>query len=264
MFLYHNTNSIFHYLNGFTKIILFLVLAPIMLFSADTLAVLFMLFLLLAGMLISTKPESGQLIILYPAFIVSLFMSISLFFGHFEKTAVEEVYLFTDLKIIDFSITSTNLIEASRSFMKLLGTSFACFILLFTTTPRDLIAGMRKAKIPEVIILVLSLTLRFWGVMIEDVKKVINAQYCRGINFKDKNLFIRIKNFLSIITPLIYILIKRSQITGLALTLKGYGSTNKRTVYYNPALTLLDKRAFIISIVLVITFVGYSVLSQNQ
>jgi energy-coupling factor transport system permease protein len=255
--LYQNTNSMFHYLNGFTKIIIFVLMAPILLFCTQSLLVKMGLFLLISALLLLTKPSKLQLVFIYPAFIVSLFMSVTAFFG--ATKANEDVLFYVNLKIIEFSITPIHLVEALHTFLQLLGTSFAFFILLFTTTTKDLVAGMRKARVPEVLVLIFSITLRFWGVMVDDIKKIIDAQYCRGVDFKDKHWGKRIRNFLSILSPLIYILIKRSQITGLALTLKGFGSGKKKAIYYSPALSAIDKRSIVAALVVSSVVIVYSV-----
>ncbi len=256
--LYQNTNSAFHYLNGFTKIIIFVLIAPLLLFLTQSFLIKLILFLVITLLLLFTKPSKLQLIFIYPALVVSLFMSLTLFFGKITENS--DIMFYLDFKIIEFSITSTNIVDALSTFFQLLGTSFAFFILLFTTAPKDIVAGMRKARIPEVFVLIFSITFRFWGVMIDDIRRIIDAQYCRGVNFKDKNWRKRIQNFLSILSPLIYILIKRSQITGLALTLKGFGSGKKKAVYYNPALSVFDKGSIAAALIVCVLVAVYSVI----
>ncbi|MNI07013.1 Energy-coupling factor transporter transmembrane protein EcfT [compost metagenome] len=154
-----------------------------------------------------------------------------------------EVYTQVNLGYWMLTISLGNMQYALTFFMRMMIWCLLFFVLLFTTPSEDLVIGLKKFGLPEFATLSISLALRYWNLMIFDVKTVMDAQFCRGVDFRSGSLLTRTKHFASVLVPVLFVFLKRFRTTSFALTLKGVGRTNKRTYYYNPRLTALDKWA---------------------
>ncbi|OPH58333.1 hypothetical protein BC351_23495 [Paenibacillus ferrarius] len=239
MQLYYPSNSIIHFMHGFTKILIFgLLFTIIPLFMERPLSLLVMLLLSLM-LFVYIRPPRMQWILLVPVSVLAVMMSLTYFFADMGG----EVYAQVDLGYWLLTISSGNMQYALTFFMRMMIWCLLFFVLLFSTSSEDLVIGLKKFGLPEFATLSISLALRYWNLMIFDVKTVMDAQFCRGVDFRSGSLLTRTKHFASVLVPVLFVFLKRFRTTSFALTLKGVGRTNKRTYYYNPRLTALDKRA---------------------
>lgn len=100
------------------------------------------------------------------------------------------------------------------------------FIILLTTTRlQDLTAALvKQVKIPYEYAFMFTAALRFVPDFIAESKAVQEAQACRGFTTKG-NIFKKIKNYMSVIQPLMLKSLGRSETMALSLELRGFGSS---------------------------------------
>lgn len=238
MNLYYPSNSLLHYLHGFTKLLVFgLVFTVIPLFSERILS-LFILLLICLGLFVYIRPPRLHWLLLVPALGLSFTMSLSFFLSDMGG----ETYLRADLGYWELAVSSGSIEYAVKFMCRMLIWCLLFFLILFTTSNEDLVTGLRKFRLPEFATLSASLALRYWSLMIFDVKTVMDAQYVRGMDFRSGGPLVRAKRFASTLVPVLFVFLKRFRTTSFALTLKGVGRKNKRTYYYDPQMTALDKR----------------------
>lgn len=98
------------------------------------------------------------------------------------------------------------------------------FILLFAATRiQDLTAALvRQLKVPQEYAFMFTATLRFIPDFFAEIKAVQEAQACRGYCFGG-NLIKRLKNYLTIVQPLVLRAITRSETMAMSLELRGFG-----------------------------------------
>ncbi|GGG83215.1 energy-coupling factor transporter transmembrane component T family protein [Paenibacillus radicis (ex Gao et al. 2016)] len=239
MQLYYPSNSIIHYMHGFSKILIFgILLTLIPLFMEQPISLLLLLFLC-AALFSYIRPPKTHLLLLIPVGLLAVMMSTTYFFADMGG----QVYLHMDFGYWMFQISSGNILFAVTFILRMMIWSLLFFILLFTTSPEDLVIGLKRFGLPEFLTLAVSLALRYWSLMIFDVKTVMDAQYCRGVDFRSGGLLTRTKRFASLLIPVLFVFLKRFRTTSFALTLKGVGRKNKRTYYYNPRLSAIDSWA---------------------
>lgn len=241
-----SSNTIFRFMHGFTKVLTFAILLPIIVFLTKNTVIHGMICITLLGVIIYIRPSAKMFNLFAGAIVLSLMIGISYFFIDMGG----QTYFEKDFGLFRFSVQSQNLSYAAMSSLRMLNWAASFLILLFTTGVKDLIAGLRIFRIPEQFLLTFSILFRYWSLMIEDTKTVIDAQYCRGVDFRKGNPLSRLIHFSGVFAPTFFVFLKRFRTMSYALTLKGIGRKNKRTCYYNPALTKLDYWVIAVFVVL--------------
>ncbi|MFE4714258.1 energy-coupling factor transporter transmembrane component T family protein [Paenibacillus sp. NPDC056722] len=252
MQLYYPSNSLLHYLHGFTKILVFGLLLTFIPLFMDQLVSLTGLLLVCLALFIYIRPSRWHWLLLVPVLILSFTMSLS----YFLSDAGGTLYFQADLGYWKIIISSGNIAVSLKFMCRMLIWCLLFFLILFTTSNEDIVMGLKKFGLPEFVTLSVSLALRYWSLMIFDVKTVMDAQYVRGVDFRSGNLYARSVRFASTLVPVLFVFLKRFRTTSFALTLKGAGRKNKRTYYYNPRITGLDKRVILAGGLLFITWLG--------
>ncbi|MCZ8517194.1 energy-coupling factor transporter transmembrane component T [Paenibacillus filicis] len=252
MQLYYPSNSIIHLMHGFTKILIFgllFTLIPLFMDRSLSLSVLLLVCLMLFSYI---RPPKSHWLLLIPVGLLAIFMSLTYFFADMGG----EVYVQANLGYWIFKISSNNILYAITFTLRMMIWCLLFFILLFTTSSEDLVIGLKKFGLPEFATLAVSLAMRYWSLMIFDVKTVMDAQYCRGVDFRSGSLLTRTKRFASVFVPVLFVFLKRFRTTSFALTLKGVGRKNKRTYYYHPQLTIIDAWAIRLAALLFIVWLA--------
>lgn len=140
---------------------------------------------------------------------------------------------------IDFALRM-----ALRLLFLVMGTS----LLTFTTSPVELTDGLESLMYPLKIIkfpvhdvaVIMSITLRFIPILMEEADKIIMAQSSRGADFGGKNIFKKAKAMLPILIPLFISAFRRAEELSLAMDSRCYNATDKRTRYKRGKFTWRD------------------------
>ncbi|MEK8126647.1 energy-coupling factor transporter transmembrane component T [Paenibacillus filicis] len=256
MKLYYPSNSLLHYMHGFSKILTFGLIFSMLPLFMDRVSSLLIMLLICLALLMYIRPPRQRWLLLIPGLVLAASMSLSYFFADMGG----EVYVRVDLGYWIFQISSGNIQSALILILRMLIWCILFFLILFTTSDEDVVIGLKTFGLPEFVTLSAALTLRYWSMMIFDVKTVMDAQYVRGVNFRSGSLWTRSKQFASVLVPVLFVFLKRFRTTSYALTLRGVGRANKRTYYYSPKLTALDKRMIGLgAIILVAWFIVRSI-----
>ncbi|MBR7110762.1 MAG: energy-coupling factor transporter transmembrane protein EcfT [Clostridia bacterium] len=112
-------------------------------------------------------------------------------------------------------------------------------VLTFTTTPVELTDGieslMRPLKVIKVpvhdIAVIMSITLRFIPILMEETDKIIMAQSSRGADFSSGGLLKRAKALLPVLIPLFVSAFRRAEELSFAMDSRCYNATANRTRY---------------------------------
>lgn len=103
------------------------------------------------------------------------------------------------------------------------------YILMFTTSQRDLVRALVKMGVRFDFGLALSISLRFlptFGALIESIK---DAQRARGLELGKGGLLKRSKNYVAVLVPTIVSALRTSDTLALALQSRAYGARADRT-----------------------------------
>ena len=113
------------------------------------------------------------------------------------------------------------------------------FIILLTTTLQDLTAALvKQVHIPYEYAFMFTAALRFVPDFIAESKSVREAQSCRGLSVSG-NIVKRLKNYMTVVQPLILKSLGRSETMALSLELRAFGS-NEHSFIANVTLRTAD------------------------
>lgn len=148
-------------------------------------------------------------------------------------------YSYVLLENGDFKIYLESIFQSIRIFLRIFMLLITTLILTSTTKSMDIafaiswyLTPLKLIKFPvDDISMVMSLTLRFIPLILEETQKIKKAQESRGVFFDRGNIFKRIKNYVSLIIPLLISSFSRSTEMADAMEIRGYVPNQKRTRY---------------------------------
>lgn len=141
-------------------------------------------------------------------------------------------------------------------------------ILTSTTRPMDLtyalewyLFPLKLVKIPvHIIVMIISLALRFIPTLLEESDRIMKAQASRGVDFQNGKFKEKIKAIISLIIPLFISSIQRSSELADTMEVRGYDPDAKRTRYRVMKIRFVDilvvflLLAFLAGIILLMVF----------
>ena len=251
---YYNTKSIIHELDSRTKLIITLVYAVALFCCKDLCTFLLATVFLLVYVALSHVPASFIFKGLKPVWILILFTSVfSIFNG--DGDVILSVW---KLKITTESLASTGIMIFRLAYL-IIGSS----IMTYTTMPTALTSGleslMKFLKVFHVpvsdIALMLSITLRFIPILMEELDKIMKAQLSRGADFENGNIIKRIKSYVPIFIPLFVAAIRRASELALAMDARCYNGSEGRTRMKELRFEKADYAAFAVLAVFVLIII---------
>lgn len=120
--------------------------------------------------------------------------------------------------------------------------------LMFTTSPNDMTHGLEKIMSPlkyininvDDIIMMITISLRFIPITLEETNKIINAQKSRGADMDSRGLVNKVKSFIPVILPLFASTFRRAYELSMAMECRCYGLKENRTHLRNFRLSITD------------------------
>ncbi len=127
------------------------------------------------------------------------------------------------------TITEEGIIHGITVAVRIACLASVWYILMFTTTQRDLVRALVKLGLRFDFGLTLSIALRFlptFGAMVESIR---DAQRARGMEFDRGSLIRRSKNYVAVLVPTIVSALRTADTLSLALQSRAYGARKDRT-----------------------------------
>ncbi len=129
-------------------------------------------------------------------------------------------------------------------------------LLTFTTSTMEIQNGITSVLSPlkllhipvEIFSMMLSLTLRFIPTLLEETKKIMDAQSSRGVDFSEGGLKSKITQIISLLVPMFVISFRRAEELSNAMISRGYDLSAKRTRYDKLKLHFIDYFSLILSL----------------
>jgi energy-coupling factor transport system permease protein len=140
-----------------------------------------------------------------------------------------------------YSITEETLFYLVTITLKYFSMFPIALVFVFTTHPTEFSASLNRLGVPYKIAYAVSLTLRYLPEIKKDYINIMHAQQARGIELSKKApFFSRLKNLASILGPLIFTSLDRTEEISNAMTLRGFGRHKSRTWYSLKPLAVKD------------------------
>ena len=122
-------------------------------------------------------------------------------------------------------------------------------ILTMTTNPDEVVALLTTLCSNKKIMASFMLSLRFTPIMVDEARKIMEAQEVRGWSFKKKSILKRLK---PIIIPLLVRAFQMIHNVVVTMDIRAFNSKVNRTTSFDVKLTILDYAVITISIVVTI------------
>lgn len=248
---YYNTKSIIHSLDPRTKLFITMIYFISLFISNNIFAYILAGFFLLLFIKLSNVPFS---------FIVKglksllILLIISLVFNLFLTPGKELI------KIGFLKITYEGLELSIKMAVRLVYLVLFSSILTLTTTPGKLTDGLEKSlsflkifKVPVAeIALMMSISLRFIPILIEETDKIMKAQMSRGASFDEGNIIEKAKSLIPLLVPLFVSAFRRAGDLAIAMESRCFSESEGRTKLNPLKYCKIDYIFYIISIIYII------------
>ena len=128
------------------------------------------------------------------------------------------------------------------------------YIFMAATSPLEIADGLERTLLPlkkvgfpaHETALILSIALRFVPTLLDEAKRIRDAQLCRGARLQG-NMLLKIKGFSAMLIPLFASALRRADTLALAMEARGYRGGEGRTSYVELKFKLNDLFTLIIS-----------------
>ena len=182
-------------------------------------------------------------------------------------TAILNILFFKSGKVlVDLKFTQITLggiLFAAKTGLRLMLLAIGAAMLTFTTTPVQLTDGLESILSPfkkilpvHDIALIMSITLRFIPILMEEVNKIMMAQKARGACFDNGNVWKRAKALLPVLIPLFISAFRRAEELAQAMDARCYNATPNRTKMKELKFSYRDPIAVLVNAVYIVLIVA--------
>ncbi|MBC8278199.1 MAG: energy-coupling factor transporter transmembrane protein EcfT [FCB group bacterium] len=136
------------------------------------------------------------------------------------------------------------------------------YLFMAATSPLEIADGLEKTLKPLKKIgfpaseaaLILSIALRFVPTLLDEARRIKDAQVCRGARL-DGNIFLKIKVFSSMLIPLFASALRRADNLALAIEARGYTGGDGRTSFVELRFKTTDLVALLLTVITITSLV---------
>lgn len=126
------------------------------------------------------------------------------------------------------------------------------YILMFTTSQRDLVRALVKLGLRFDFGLTLAIALRFFPAFGSVMESIIDAQRARGMEFEKGGLLTRSRRYVAVLGPAIVTALRTADTLSLALESRAYGARRDRTYLRDLRMTGRDYAALSIAMAILV------------
>lgn len=224
---YVKGDSFLHRLDPRTKLLMLLAIICSAMLTVNT-ALNLAIFIVLLALAFSSGAFRHWVKMLWR--MAPIILIIVVFDSLFSHVSSGPVLFSTQQWILRITVTPGSIVYAVTIGLRFLTIVGMSFLFIMTTQFEDLVAGLRKLHAPYLLALSLGLALRSITLLTADLKAITDAQRSRGLEL-DSSLLRRADGMLSLAVPAIVCLIYRSRNVSSAMLCRGYGHTDRPTLY---------------------------------
>ncbi|MHA2407249.1 MAG: energy-coupling factor transporter transmembrane component T family protein [Candidatus Ranarchaeia archaeon] len=162
--------------------------------------------------------------------------------------------------ILNYITRSLNFAIVMGVRLMVLSSIFSVFFL--TVHPDDLAQSLIQLHIPFDFAFALAMATRYVPTLALEAQTIMDSQKSRGLELEKGNFIERIKNFVPILVPLIVSSVRRALSIAESIESRAFGSTNKRTSYYQLKMQRKDYATCILAVVVSLTVIFFAISGQ--
>lgn len=187
--------------------------------------------IIIAGLILTfvaqvAKPMLKVMIILFPIYVISVFL---------QSIAPAFPKPWTPIAPLGpFTIYQEGIYSGITMFMRAFGMTLFAMVTIMTTHPSDLFASLEKIGMPYVLNFILTVTLQLIPILQHEFATVLSAQKSRGMKGTGFGAV------LPSMVPVFVGAIERVQQLSISLESRAFGSTGKKTSYRNVVMRAKD------------------------
>lgn len=262
---YKSSNTFFHRLDARVKLFAMVLMMVVVFLKLENQWMDFIFYgLLLVAVVIVMKISKIKIKSLFRVIKPMWFMMFFLFIVNiFAIKSGNKIFEWNWFSLYDEAIYMT-----IYTFIRIVLMLAFSLILTSTTRPMDLtyalewyLFPLKLVKIPvHIIVMIISLALRFIPTLLEESDRIMKAQASRGVDFQNGKFKEKIKAIISLIIPLFISSIQRSSELADTMEVRGYDPDAKRTRYRVMKIRFIDilvvflLLAFLAAIILMMVF----------
>lgn len=240
--LYIERQSIFHSLDGSIKLLMLIAWTFFAFAFMDARVFIAMIVLGIAVLKISKLPNKAIWPLLLFIFIFTIFNSAFLLLITPEYGSKLTGTYTEAVRIGFYSITFETIFYCVTLSLKYISIMPVTILFIFTTHPSNFASSLNRIGVPYRVAYSVSIALRYIPDVKAEVENIINAQEARGVAFKkgDAGIGTRLKNYATVMMPLLLSSFNRIETVSNAMDLRGFGKNKKRTWYHRRKYTKPD------------------------
>lgn len=220
--LYTEADTFLHRMDPRVKIVAVILLSLVAFLLTNLAYLLILLCLILLLVYLSRATFSRTMFAL--KFVLRLMALIIILWPLFDRSGMPVLASLGPLKITEPAIWR-GLTSAVR--VGCLATVW--YILMFTTSQRDLVRALVKFGLRFDYGLTLAISLRFFPTFLSTIESITDAQRARGMEIEKGNLLKRSRNYVTVLVPAIVSALRTADTLSLALQSRAYGARPDRT-----------------------------------
>lgn len=253
---YIDRNSIIHRLDPRTKLMIVFIFMLSTLFLTTWISYTLSALLVVSSIYISKIPSSYIVRGLKPVWLIVIVTSM------FHIFLTQGNHLLFEVGSI--SIYEEGVIKAITITVRIVLLLVIASLLTLTTKLTDLTNGietlltpLKKIGVPtQEIAMMISLTIRFIPILMNETEKIMKAQRARGVNFSSGNIFKRVQSFIPIVVPILMLSFQKAESASLAIEARGYRPGMNRTQLRTLTLRGSDYKALMISALFIVVLMA--------
>ncbi len=252
--LYIDRNTIFHNLDGSVKLFMWICWTIFIFMFMDIRVFAIMTVLGFVLLKLAKVPFKSIKPLLIFIIVFTLFNSVLLILVTPDYGSQITGKYTVILKVFKSTLTAETVFYALTLSLKYISLLPITLLFLFTTHPSEFASSLNRLGVPYKVAYSINIALRYIPDVRDEMINIINAQEARGVAFKkgDANVFKLLKNYLTILFPLLISSLQRIEIVSNAMELRGFGKYKTRTWYHRKPLQLKDYLFVAISIIILL------------
>jgi energy-coupling factor transport system permease protein len=248
--LYTEADTFLHRIDPRVKIIAVALLSLLAFVMANLYSLLLLLAFIFLLLFLSRAKWSKTYFAL--KFVLRLMLLIVVLWPFFDGTGTPVVFSYGFLQI-----TEPAILRGITSAMRVGCLATVWYILMFTTSQRDLVLALVRLGLRFDYGLTVGISLRFFPTFVSTIDSITDAQKARGLSFEQGGLFARSRKYVAILVPAVVSALRTADGLSLALQSRAYGARMDRTYLRELKMRLRDYAALgVVVAILVVPLVA--------